>query len=457
MSATSLIAQAAPMELSLFEFSWQVCLILFFVLLNGFFVAAEFAIVKVRSSQLEELLAKGGRNSRRARAASHVVSNLDVYLSATQLGITLASIGLGMLGERYVEHFVEVLLEFVGIDTSATTVTLISFPVAFGVITFLHIVLGELLPKSIAIRKALPTALFVSGPLGAFRMLFRPAIWFLNGTANQILKLVFRIDPVSGEGEMGHSEEELRLLVMESSLSNNVTETERDIFVNALELNDRLTREVMTPRSRVVVLDSGASFEENLKVALDSKHTRFPLVEGHLDTPQGIIHVKDMLSIVHDKSADLSRIMRQAVRVPEMMPLDKLLQVFLRKHAHMALVVDEFGGSVGIVTLDNVIEELIGNIQDEFDTEEQRFQRVDENEFFVDGTFPLYELSEYCDLKLEHPDVATVGGYVTDLLGHLPTKGEQIDIEGYQVTTEQTDGRRIIRLRFRKTSTSAVA
>lgn len=457
MNVFSLIAAAGTMELTAFEVTWQVMLILFFVLLNGFFVAAEFAIVKVRSSQLEEMVTKGGGKGKRARAASHVVSHLDVYLSATQLGITLASIGLGMLGERYVEHFIEAILAWSGIEMSTTVVSLIAFPIAFGLITFLHIVLGELLPKSIAIRRALPTALFVSRPLGAFRWLFRPAIWFLNGTANQLLKLIFRIDPVGDEGEMGHSEEELRLLVHESSLSNNVTETERDIFVNALELNDRQTREVMTPRSSVVVLDSSASFEENLEIALESKHTRFPLVDGHLDTPQGIIHVKDMLGIVNDEQPDLIRIKRQAVRVPEMMPLDKLLQVFLRKHAHMALVVDEFGGSVGIVTLDNVIEELIGDIQDEFDTDESGFQRVNDDEFYVDGTFPLYELSEHCDLKLEHPDVATVGGYVTNLFGHLPEKGEQITIEGYQVTTAQTDGRRIIRLRFQRLKSSAVA
>ena len=429
---------------------WQVALILFFVLLNGFFVAAEFAIVKVRVSQLDELVRQGNKT---ARAARHVVSHLDSYLSATQLGITIASIGLGMLGERYVEGFVHTFLDFTGVRMGPEMITAISLALAFTIITFLHIVLGELMPKSLAIRKALPTTLLISRPLEIFHGVFRPAIWLLNGTANTILKLAFRIDPVS-DVELVHSEDELRLLVTESERSENVTEMERDIFINALELNDRLARDVMTPRSEVVSLEPSDGFHENLKVALESKHTRFPLVDGHLDTPLGIVHVKDLLRIVNEPEPDLTKIVHDAIRVPELIPLDKLLRVFLKKHAHMALVSDEFGGTLGIVTLDNVIEELVGDIQDEFDTTEKEIHELRSGEFLVDGTLPLYELADYAGLKLENPDVSTIGGYVTGLLGHLPANGEMVTIEDYEVTASKTDGRRIVQLHFRKTSPS---
>ena len=456
MNTSGFFASSGEAVWSVGQTGWQAAVILVLLLLNGFFVAAEFAILKVRRNDLEELQGLEGRKSKAAKAAMPIIDRLDNYLAATQLGITLSSIGLGMLGGRYLESALAYLVTVLQWEMAPAVVRGGAFAIAFAVIAFLHIVIGELMPRSLAIRKALPTTLFVSGPLRLFAWLFYPVIRILNFAADQLVKLVFRIEPIS-EAKQVHSEEELLQMVTESERSNNVTETERDIFVNALELNDRLTREVMTPRSNVIVLDSGVTFEENLRIALDSKHTRFPLVDGHLDVPLGIIHVKDMLGIVNEVVPDLKRIQRKAVTVPELMPLDKLLHVFLSKHAHMALVIDEFGGTVGMVTLDNVVEELIGDIQDEFDTDDKGFHRVDDDEFFVDGTFPLYELSEYCDLQLEHPDVATIGGYVTDLIGHLPSQGEQIDLEGYQVTTEQADARRVIRLRFRKLDSSAVA
>lgn len=450
-SLITVLAYAADVEVSrewtftMGGLLWQVAVVLFFVLLNAFFVATEFAIVKVRSSQLEAEIEAGNKSAKFGRRA---IQNLDGYLAATQLGITLASIALGMVGEPYVSRVVQPLMFKFGVENEAV-VKSASIALGFGFITFLHVVLGELTPKSLAIRKALQTTLLVSRPLHFFYVIFKPAILILNGTANWLLRGVFRISPVS-EGELAHSEEELRHIVAESQKSKEVTETEKDILLNALALNDLCARDIMTPRNQVVSLDVEDSFDANLKVAVESQHTRFPLVEGHLDQSIGLIHIKDLLRMVKEGTPDLRRIKRDIVPVPEMMPIDKLLRVFLEKHAHLALVVDEFGGAVGIVTLDNVIEEIVGDIQDEFDAEKPEFQRLNENEFVVEGTLNLYELAELAGMEIESDEVTTIGGYMTHLLGHLPKPGERVRIEGYEVIATKADQRRVQQLHFKR-------
>lgn len=430
----------------------KLAVILFLVLLNGFFVAAEFAIVKVRGSQLGALDETG---EKRAGFARHVVAHLDAYLSATQLGITLASLGLGWVGEPFLARMIEPIFVLLGVG-STTVIHAFSFTLAFGLITFLHIVLGELAPKSLAIRKSLATTLWIARPLGIFYVIFKPAIWFLNGTANWILKHAFRLEPV-GEHELAHSEEELRLILDQSEKSDEVSELGRDLLVNALDLRQRVIRDIMTPRGEVVFLDLEESFEENVKKALESRHTRFPLCRGHLDNAAGLIHIKELMPMMRDPQPDLLRIKRELIPVPEMMSLEKLLTLFLTKHAHLAIVVDEYGGTVGMVTLENVLEEIVGDIQDEFDTEKAEFRKINENEFSVDGSLGLYELSDLAGLELESSDVSTIGGYVTHLLGHLPKQGEQVRIENYLVTISQTDGRRVGQLHFRKLDESEVA
>jgi CBS domain containing-hemolysin-like protein len=424
----------------------KLAIILFLVGLNGFFVAAEFAIVKVRGSQLEALDETG---EKRASFARHVVAHLDAYLSATQLGITLASLGLGWVGEPFLARMIEPLFAAAGV-TSATVVHAFSFTIAFAMITFLHIVLGELAPKSLAIRKSLVTTLWVARPLGLFYVVFKPAIWFLNGCANKILKHVFRLEPV-GEHELAHSEEELRLILDESEKSDEVSTLGRDILVNALDMRRRVVRDIMTPRGEVVSLDLEETFEHNVKKALESRHTRFPLCRGHLDNTVGLVHIKELVPLMRDPKPDLMRIRRDVLPVPEMMSLEKLLNLFLTKHAHLAVVVDEYGGTVGMVTLENVLEEIVGDIQDEFDAEKEEFTEINENEFTVEGAVGLYELQDMADLTLESADVSTIGGYVTHLLGHLPKQGEQVQIEDYVVTITKTDGRRVEELHFRKT------
>ena len=419
--------------------------IFFFLLLNAFFVASEFAIVKVRPSQLEASAKETGRNP---NTALHVVHHLDGYLSANQLGITISSLALGFLGEPFVTALVAPLLLRAGLPENA--VYWISLVLAIGSFTFLHVVIGELLPKSIAIRKSVETTFALAAPLRIFYNSFRPFIVFLNGTANWLLKNVFRIDPVN-EGEHIHSAEELALLVTQSGQSQEVTETERKILINALGLNELWVRDVMTPRNKVVILDADQPFEKVLEIAMRSKHTRFPLVKGHLDHAIGLIHIKDLFKLIKDPDPDLMRIKRELKIVPDTMPLDTLLRFFLHEHAHLAMAVDEFGTPVGIVFLDNVMEELVGDIQDEFDNERSSFTKINDGEFVIEGAMTLNDLAGHVpELFLESGEVTTVGGYLTQQLERFPEIGETVEILGYEARVTSTDGRRVGQVHFRK-------
>jgi CBS domain containing-hemolysin-like protein len=435
-----------PQGISIF---FQLGAVLVLVGLNGFFVASEFAIVKVRSSQLEALEASG---EKKARRAIEVTENLEAYLSATQLGITLASLALGWVGEPCMARLILPMLQTLGVVSEAVLHT-ISVGLAFAVITFLHIVLGELAPKTLAISKPVHTTVWVSVPLGLFYQIFRPAIWFLNAAANVFLRKVLRISPV-GEHELAHSEEELRVILAESEDARQVTPIGKEILINALDLRKRVVRDITTPRKEVVFLNTEDTFEENLKRAVESRHTRFPVCEGHLDNAIGLLHIKDLLVEMREAQPDLMRSKRDILPVPEMMPLERLLTFFLSKHAHLALVVDEYGGTVGVVTLDNVLAEIVGDIQDEFDSELPEFNRVNADEFVVDGGMALYELKDLAGLDLESEDVSTVGGYVTHLAGNLPAVGDQVRVEPFEVTVTKADGRRVLEVRFKRVKQS---
>ncbi|MDQ2659176.1 MAG: hemolysin family protein, partial [Verrucomicrobiota bacterium] len=295
----------------------------------------------------------------------------------------------------------------------------------------------------------LPVSLRLVRPLGAFYFLFKPAIWLLHKSSNFLLRGLLRIEPVPST-ELAHSEEELRLILDESEKSDDVSTLGREILVNALDLRRRVVRDIMTPRGEVVYLDVEESFEVNVKKALESRHTRFPLCRGHLDDTVGLIHIKELVPMMRDPQPDLMRIRRDVHSVPEMMQLEKLLNLFLTKHSHLAVVVDEYGGTVGMVTLENVLEEIVGDIQDEFDTEKAEFREINENEFTIEGAVGLYELQDMVGLTLESADVSTIGGYVTHLLGHLPALQEQVRIEDYLVTITKTDGRRVEELHFQR-------
>jgi CBS domain containing-hemolysin-like protein len=270
--------------------------------------------------------------------------------------------------------------------------------------------------------------------------------------ANWLVKRILHIDPVA-ESELAHSEEELRLILEESARADRISTVSQEIVANAFEMRRRLVREVMTPRGEVVYLDTGLSFRDNLERARAARHTRFPLCAGHFDRTIGLIHIKDMLAQLDEPEPRLLAIKRELVAVPEMMPLEKLLSRFRDRQAHLAVVVDEFGGNVGIVTLQNVIAEVIGQLPDEFGLERREFQRLGEDEFLVDGSLGLYELHDLAGLEWKDEDVTTVGGYVVRRFGYLPSLGEQLRLDDYTVTVEQTDGRRVQQLRFRRATT----
>jgi len=421
--------------------------ILVIVMLNGFFVAVEFSLVKVRTSQLDPLIEDG---SKPAFTVKHILGHMDAYLSATQFGVTVTSLVLGALGEPYMERLLEPLFFKLGIP-SVPFITGAAWALGLTIITFLHIILGELAPKYLSIRNPLGMSLLLVRPLQLFIGVFKPFIWLLNVSANFLLRRVFRISPV-GESELAHSEEELRVILAESARAEEVSPMGKEILINALDLQNRVVRDITTPRGDVVFLNTEDSFEQNLKRAMDSRHTRFPLCREHLDETVGLVHIKDLLRLVREPEPDITGIKRELHNVPEMMPLEKLLSFFLARHAHLALVVDEFGGTAGIVTLDNVIEELVGDIQDEFDADKPEMRRVSKDEFVIAATLSLHELNEMLGMELESTEVTTVGGYVTQLIGHLPKIGEKTRIEDFEATVTKADGRRVLEVHFKRTA-----
>jgi magnesium and cobalt exporter, CNNM family len=333
--------------------------------------------------------------------------------------------------------------------TSAVLIETVSFVLAFSTITILHIVLGELAPKSLAIRRAVPTALWISGPLHFFYLVFTPAIWLLNGLANGLLRRILHLDPV-GENELAHSEEELRLILDESAKVAQISRVSQEIVVNAFEMRRRLVREVMTPRGDIIYLDTSLSFQENLRRAKAARHTRFPLCAGLFDRAIGLIHIKDMLAQLDEPEPSLLAIKRELVVVPEMLPLERLLTRLRDRQAHFGVVVDEFGGNAGIVTMQHVIAEVIGDMPDEFDPQRRELQHLSEDEFLIDASLPIYEMRDLAGLDWKDENVTTVGGYVVRQFGYIPCVGEQVRMDGYIVAIEQADGRRVQQVRFQR-------
>ncbi len=417
--------------------------ILALVVLNGFFVAAEFAIVKVRSTQIEPLAKIG---SRRAQLSQHIIGHLDSYLSACQLGVTMTSLGLGWIGEPFVAGILMPLFGFLGIAESAVVHT-VAFALGFTVITYLHIVLGEQSPKWLAIQYARSTTLAIARPLDLFFRLFRPFIWFLNKSANTFLRLI-GVSPV-GEHEMAQTEEELRLML---SKGKAITSTGKSISLRAIELRDRTVRQVMVPRTNVAVLDTNKTIEQNLAVAIDTQFTRYPLCDRNLDNVVGMVHLKDLIKLKGETGPGtrLLDIKREMPFVPESMSLERILNSFLAKRVLMAIAVDEYGGTAGLVTLENVLEELVGEIRDEFDIEPVYVQKISETEFIVDGTMPMLDFSRQFSIVPTSTDAVTVNGYLTHTFGRIPERGTALRLGGWQGIVEAVDGIKIKSLRLRK-------
>ncbi|MGA9121269.1 MAG: hemolysin family protein [Bacteroidota bacterium] len=413
------------------------------VIANGFFVAAEIAIVKVRTTQIEPLVRDGVRQ---AKLAHHVVTHLDTYLSATQLGITFASLGLGWLGEPFVAHFLETFLFWFGIQTTPWVINLAAI-LGFVAITYLLIVFGELVPRLLALQNADQFTLAFSKPLHVFFLVFRPFINILNRSAVLILRWM-GIAPVR-EGDAMHSEEELRILLSRGLKTSSIG---RAISLNAIELRSRSIREIMIPRTSVVFLSTTKSLEMNIAIALENQFTRYPLCEKDLDHVLGMVHLQELFRLKGQQGSGdrLVEIKREMLFVPETMNLDRLLSVFLTKRKLMATVVDEYGGTAGLITLENVLEELVGDIHDEFDTEQSAVKKVGEGEYVVDGSMSLHDFSRMFDVVPDSRDVVTISGYVLQLLGRVPEIGATFTLGRWQGTVETLDGKRVRTLRLRR-------
>jgi len=453
----------------------DVIVILFLVFLNGFFVAAEFAIVKVRSTTIRSLAEQGNR---RAKMAKAILDHLDAYLSATQLGITIASILLGAIGEKFMtERVVEPLIGDIG-WLSSSAKSGIAFFLGTGIIVFLHVVLGELAPKSLAIQRPNATSLWVSYPLRWFYVLLYPAIALLNGAANLMLRMV-GIQPAMGH-ELAHSEEELRMIVSESQRIGNITRDKLDLLENVFDFSDVTVRQIMVPRVEVAVFDLRKALGENLAVAERTAHSRYPLVDGDLDHVLGIIHMKDLFWQLKEMEMSpqeaaaaaerrnpmiaggdinkkppasgaqfLTTIARQVLYVPETAKINTLLQEFQDKRIHMAMVVDEYGSTTGLVTFENIIEEIVGEVQDEFDQEVPRIQKLSNTEFMVEGITPLYEVNDAIGLELESEEADTIGGYVLSELGRFPKPGDKLTSGHAELTVRELRRQRIHRVLVR--------
>jgi CBS domain containing-hemolysin-like protein len=424
------------------------------VFLNGFFVAAEFALVKIRDTQLEPLIRQGHR---RARMARNVVKHLDRYLSAAQLGITLASLVLGWVGEPVFSALLHPLMEWLSIRSEHTRET-IAFVFGVSALTFLHVTAGEQAPKWLAIQKPLPTALWVATPLRWFCAVAYPFIWILNHSSMWMLRQI-GIEP-HGEGESVHSQEELRLLFAASQARAGGTKLGHDIVINALDLPHRIAREVMRPRHEIVCLNTEASMAECLETAERTRFSRFPLCEeGDLDRTLGIIHIKDLyaMRIRARRGADLALAVKKIVCIPEAARLETVLQLLLERKLHLAIVVDEYGGTTGMVTLENILEELVGQIQDEFDQEKPLLIRKGEGEWEVDGALPIHDFAELVGEIIEAGEVTTTSGWVTRQMGGFPRNGDKLSVGSSQLEVLEMDGLRVSRLKLQRTEPSSDA
>ncbi|MBB2150000.1 hemolysin family protein [Pedobacter gandavensis] len=408
---------------------FKIFLTFFLVALNGFFVAAEFAIVKVRASQIE-IKAKSG--SRVANIAKYITQHLDGYLAATQLGITLASLGLGWVGESVMHSLIhDMLLSF---NFSEVLISSISTAIAFLLITVMHIVFGELAPKSIAIQRPVATTLFIAVPLQAFYLIFRPFIWVLNGFANMILK-IFGISTVGGH-ESVHSTEELHYLLDQGKESGALDTNEHELIKNVFDFNERVVKNIMVPRTKISGIELSTPPAAVIDKIIGDGYSRLPVYDGIIDKIIGIIHAKDILPLLAShKDWVLQDIIRKPYFVPETKKINDLLSELQQKRIQIAIVIDEFGGTAGMVTLEDIVEEIVGEIQDEYDEEKPTVEKISDTEFIINAYATVYDVNEHLPHDLpEDEDFDTVGGLVSHAFGKIPEVGDSEECYGYLFT-----------------------
>ncbi|MBV8327608.1 hemolysin family protein [Chryseobacterium sp.] len=411
----------------------RLLLALFLVLLNGFFVAAEFSIVKVRYSQIQLKAAEGDSM---AKQAEHIIKHLDEYLSATQLGITLASLALGWVGESALHHIVENIFHSINIDMSQATVTSVSLVISFVLITIMHIVFGELIPKSIAIRKSEATTMATAVPLRVFYTIFKPFIWLMNSMSNGFLRLI-KIHPAS-EQEI-HSTEELQLLVKQSADSGEIEEENYEIIKNAFDFTDHSAKQIMVPRQNITSIDFEEDINDIINKIMDSGYSRIPVYIDSIDNVIGIFYTKEIIREFVKRKGDLDHedlkdLMRDAFFVVESKKVSDLLKTFQLKKQHIAIVIDEFGGTEGIITLEDILEELVGEIQDEEDEEEKIVDKIADNTYWVQATQPLDEINEHLPKKLplsEESEYNSLAGFILYELEEIPQENQEFELDHY--------------------------
>ena len=389
---------------------FNLVIIAILIALTAFFVTSEFAIVKIRSSRIDQLIEEG---SSKAVSAKKVISNLDEYLSACQLGITITALGLGWIGESTIEHMLSPLFHKINIPESATQV--LSVGIAFAAITFLHVVVGELAPKTLAIQKAELITLIVSRPLILFYKIMYPFIWVLNGSA-RVVSSLFGLKPVS-ENEIAHTEEELRIILSESYKSGEINQSEFKYVNKIFEFDNRIAKEIMVPRTEMVSLSKDDSLETFLQVLREEKFTRYPIIDGDKDHIIGLVNIKEVMTdIIGNESLSsqtLENYTRPIIRVIETIPIHDLLVKMQKDRVHMAILMDEYGGTSGLVTVEDILEEIVGEIRDEFDMDEiPEIRKIKENHYIIDSKVLVTEVNDLLGIEIDDEDIDTIGGWI---------------------------------------------
>lgn len=418
---------------------------LLLILINGFFVAAEFALVKVRGSQLDTKAQKG---SRRAALAKSLIEQLDAYLSATQLGITLASLALGAVGEETISHIVESVFTKFGYPLSEGAKHSISLPIALTLLTFFHVTVGEQIPKMIGIKYCLQATLFIAWPMRIFYFICAPFIWFLNKTSNLVLKIM----GVKRSNEEGiHSEEELRLILTESEEGGAIKPSENELIQNVFDFDDRIVKQVMVPENRILALDVEMGRNEITRRVIEEGFSRMPIYLGDIDNIIGIVHSKDLLrALIDNKFKSLKEIMRPVHFIPESMKINELLRDFQKHHYQMAIVTNEFGSTAGLVTMEDIIEELVGEIQDEHDEEVPNVDKKSDTEYIVNAQAAIIDVNQALPIALpENPTYETISGYINYIFGRIPAVNDKRQLDGYEITILKRTKRNVESVRFK--------
>ena len=420
----------------------NIFIIILLLFANAFFVASEFALVSVRHTRISQLANEGNKT---AKATEKALSNLDRYIAATQLGITIASIGLGWVGEATLARLIEPLFEFLPIVSKGIATHSVSVAIAFTLITFMHVVIGELMPKSIALQHPEKIALAITRPLVFVAKALSPFIFLLNGFGNYMLKLI-NVEPAKQHTNV-HSEEEIDMIIEESYKGGVLNETENFLLKNTLKFTDLNAKQIMIPRCDVISVPVDIEIEELTNLILDNQYTRYPVFEDSIDNILGILHVKDLYSCkMKNQEFRIRDILRQPMMVTETMTTDTLLQNFKKNKTEIAIVIDEFGGMSGIISLEDVLEEIFGDVQDEFDEEEKDVKKLEDNKFIVNGLYRVDEFFEFFDICKEEEEVETIGGYVQKLLCRLAKVNDEVQFDNLKIKVIELKGRRIKKL-----------